>query len=123
MNYKILIVEDNILNLKLFHDLLTIRDYKVIESCDGVDLITKVLTECPDLILMDIQLKGVSGIDLIRQLKNNIKTKLIPVIAITAFTLSKDVDLIMESGCNKYVVKPVGMDDFYKAIEEFLPKK
>ena len=69
MSYKILVVEDNILNLKLFTDLLNMRGYTVIVSCDGYDLLNKVLLEKPALILMDIQLSGVSGISLIQELK------------------------------------------------------
>jgi two-component system cell cycle response regulator DivK len=123
MPYKILVVEDNSLNLKLFTDLLSLRKYDVIKSSDGIDILNIVLglDKKPELILMDIQLKGVSGIDLIREFKSNIDTKHIPIIAITAFTLSKEVEQIMKSGCDKYIAKPVAMEEFYSAIEEFLP--
>jgi two-component system cell cycle response regulator DivK len=123
MPYKILVIEDNSLNLKLFTDLLSLRKYEVIKSSDGIDILNIVLSldMKPELILMDIQLRGVSGIDLIREFKNNIYTKHIPIIAITAFTLSRDVEQIMQSGCDKYIAKPVAMEDFYSAIEEFLP--
>ena len=123
MSYKIFIIEDNSLNLKLFTDLLTIRNYGVVSSSDGSDLTNRVLYELPDLILMDIHLKGRSGIDLIYELKNNDKVKNIPIIAVTALTLSKDIASIMEAGCAKYLPKPVAMVDFYSAIEEFLPQK
>jgi two-component system cell cycle response regulator DivK len=121
MSYKIFVVEDNILNLKLFTDLLTIRNYNVIQSSDGLGIVERTLKEKPDLIFMDIQIKNLSGIDLIRELKNNLKTKNIPVIAITAFTLLEDIEKIIDSGCDKYIAKPVSMDDFYKAIQKFLP--
>ncbi len=121
MSYKIFVVEDNILNLKLFTDLLTIKNYEVISSSDGHDILNRVFFEKPSLILMDIQLKSISGTDLIYILKNNSKTSHIPIIAITAFTLANDINNIIEAGCDKYIAKPVAMDDFYRAIEEFLP--
>ncbi len=121
MTYKILIVEDNNLNLKLFTDLLNIKNYNVIQSLDGLDLLAMVLDEVPDLILMDIQMKNISGTNLIRDLKNHHETKNTPIIAITALTFSKDIDRIIKSGCNAYIPKPVAMDNFYRTIEEFLP--
>lgn len=122
MKYKVLLVEDNELNLKLFIDLLLLRNYEVIPLNSGDNLLNNAILKAPDLILMDIQLKRISGIDLIKQLKSNNKTKQIPIIAITALTLKDDVDSILESGCDKYISKPVGMLDFYIAIEELLPK-
>jgi two-component system cell cycle response regulator DivK len=121
MSYKIFVVEDNILNLKLFTDLLTIKNYEVISSSDGHDILNRVFFEKPSLILMDIQLKSISGTDLIYILKNNSKTSHIPIIAITAFTLANDINNIIEAGCDRYIAKPVAMDDFHRAIEEFLP--
>ena len=123
MAYKILVVEDNSLNLKLFTDLLSLHQYDIVKSSDGIDILNIVLglDKKPDLILMDIQLQGVSGIDLIRAFKSNVDTKHIPIIAITAFTFSKEVEQIMKSGCDKYIAKPVAMAEFYSAIEEFLP--
>ena len=121
MSYKIFLVEDNILNLKLFTDLLNMKGYNVIVSSDGYNLLNKILIEKPELILMDIQLSGISGINLIQEIKKNINTKHIPIIAISAFTFTKEVNQIIESGCDKYIAKPVIMNDFYKAIEELLP--
>lgn len=116
---KVLIVEDNELNLKLFRDLLIMRNHEVITSRDGVGVVPIVEKELPDLILMDIQLRGISGIDLIKELKNNANTKKIPIIAITAFAMKNDATKIAESGCDMYLPKPVPVDVFFSAIDKF----
>lgn len=115
---KVLIVEDNDLNLKLFHDLLMIQNYEVIMSRDGVGVPALVLKEKPNLILMDIQLNGVSGIELIKELKKNPKTLNIPVIAITAYAMKNEVAKISASGCDMYLSKPVSIDNFFKAVDK-----
>lgn len=118
---KVLIVEDNDLNLKLFCDLLMIKECEVIASKDGVDIVNIASKELPDLILMDIQLNsGISGIDLIRELKLNKTTKHIPIIAITAFALKTDEELISKSGCDMYLSKPVSIENFFQAIDVFI---
>ena len=118
--YKILIVEDNDLNLKLFYDLLVMRNYIVITSQNGADVVELTKTELPNLILMDIQLSGFSGIDIIKELKSLSETKHIPIIAITAFAMKQDEARIVQSGCDMYISKPVSIDNFYKAVEKFL---
>lgn len=118
---KVLIVEDNDLNLKLFCDLLKVKECEVIISKNGIDVENIVLAEVPDLILMDIQLGGgVSGVDLIRDLKSNIDTKHIPIIAVTAFAMKTDEERILESGCDMYLSKPVSIETFFQAIDKFL---
>lgn len=117
---KALIVEDNSLNLKLFHDLLIARNYEVITSKDGIGITNIALKELPDVILMDIQLNGLSGIDLIKELKSNVATNHIPIIAITAFAMKQDEATISDSGCDLYLSKPVSIDRFYKAIDQFI---
>lgn len=117
---KVLIVEDNELNLKLFHDLLTIQKYDIVISKDGLNIIEISTKEKPDLILMDIQLNGISGIDLIKELKQNNATKHIPIIAITAFAMKNDEAKISKSGCDMYISKPVSIDIFFKAVNKFI---
>lgn len=118
---KVLIVEDNDLNLKLFYDLLKVKQCEVIISKNGVDVENIVLEEVPDLILMDIQLsKGISGIDLIKDLKKNASTKHIPIIAVTAFAMKTDEERIIASGCDMYLSKPVSIEIFFHAIDKFL---
>lgn len=117
---KVLIVEDNELNLKLFHDLLMIQNHEVITSRDGLNILEIVTKQKPDLILMDIQLSGVSGMDLIRDLKQNLETKKIPIIAITAFAMKNDETRISESGCDFYISKPVSIDNFFSTVKRFI---
>ncbi|HJK85467.1 MAG TPA: response regulator [Candidatus Megaira endosymbiont of Stentor roeselii] len=117
---KVLVVEDNGLNLKLFCDLLTIKDHEVILSKDGFNILEIVIEQLPDLILMDIQLADVSGLDLIKILKNNPKTNKIPIIVITAFAMKNEVMRISESGCDLYLSKPVSIDNFFFSVERFI---
>ncbi|RYE06428.1 MAG: response regulator [Rickettsiaceae bacterium] len=116
---KVLIVEDNDLNLKLFRDLLIIQSYEVVTSKDGIDILSIVRAELPDIILMDIQLNGISGIDIIKELKSATDTANIPVIAITAFAMKNDEAKISESGCDFYLSKPVSIDLFFNTLDKF----
>lgn len=117
---KVLVVEDNDLNLKLFCDLLAIHNCEVVTSRDGIGVIELAKKEVPQLILMDIQLNGISGIDLIRQLKTDSATSHIPIIAVTAFAMKNDEIRILDSGCDLYLTKPISIDHFIKAINKFL---
>jgi len=116
---KVLIVEDNELNLKLFHDLLLIQNYEVLISKDGIGIPAIVKQQRPDIILMDIQLNGVSGIDVIKELKDDPETANVPIIAITAFAMKNDEAKISESGCDMYLSKPVSIDLFFDALKKF----
>ncbi|HJK86627.1 MAG TPA: response regulator [Candidatus Megaira endosymbiont of Nemacystus decipiens] len=117
---KVLIVEDNELNMKLFRDLLTIKKHDVIVSKDGIGVLDIAESKKPDLILMDIQLNGISGLNLIEGLKKNSATKDIPIIAISAFAMKQDEITISSSGCDLYLAKPVAIADFFQAIDRFL---
>lgn len=118
---KVLVVEDNDLNLKLFHDLLAFNSHDIIMSRDGANIVELVESQMPDLILMDIQLNGVSGIDLIKEIKKNPAISQIPIIAITAFAMKNDEAKILASGCDMYLSKPVSIDNFFSSIEKFIP--
>lgn len=120
---KVLIVEDNELNLKLFQDLLLTQNLEIIASRDGQGVTKIAERERPKLILMDIQLNGLSGIDLIKELKNNQKTKDIPIISVTAFAMKNDEARVTASGCDLYLSKPVSIDSFFKAVNKFLKIK
>jgi two-component system cell cycle response regulator DivK len=120
MQPKILIVEDNDLNLKLFVDLLEIKGLAVKGLADGTVAIETAKNYKPDLIIMDIQLESVSGIDLVRQLKSDKELAKIPVIAITAFAMKADQERIINAGCQAYISKPFNIDEFYSIIAEHL---
>ena len=120
MTRKILIVEDNELNLKLFRDLLEAHSFQTVQTRDGNAVVAMVSAERPDLILMDIQLPEISGLELIQQLKRNSKLKKIPIIAVTAYAMREDEEKIMASGCESYIAKPIAIDNFIETINKFV---
>jgi two-component system cell cycle response regulator DivK len=120
MAKKILIVEDNELNLKLFRDLLGANGYDTFETKEGIEAISLTRQTMPDLIIMDIQLPEISGLDITRKIKADTEIRHIPVIAVTAFAMKDDEDKIMAAGCEAYLSKPIAIDDFLATIRRFL---
>lgn len=120
MKKRILIVEDNDLNLKLFRDLLTAHGYDTIETKEGMDAITLTRSQHPDLILMDIQLPEISGLDVTRRLKADEAIRDIPIIAVTAFAMKDDEEKIMSAGCEAYISKPISIVPFLNTVRRFL---
>ncbi len=122
MQKTILVVEDNELNMKLFNDLLEAHDYRVVQTRDGLSALELARKHMPDLILMDIQLPEVSGIEVTKWLKEDDELKRIPVIAVTAFAMKGDEQKIREGGCEAYISKPISVVSFLKTIDGFLKK-
>lgn len=120
MKKRILIVEDNDLNLKLFRDLLTAHGYDTIETKEGLEAIRLTKNEHPDLILMDIQLPEVSGLDVTRRLKSDKDIRQIPIIAVTAFAMKDDEEKILSAGCEAYISKPISIVPFLNTVRRFL---
>jgi len=120
MSKKILIVEDNELNMKLFHDLLEVHGYTTVQTKDGRDVLRLAREHNPDLILMDIQLPEVSGLEVTRQLKLDPGLKHIPVIAVTAFAMKGDEEKIRNGGCEAYIAKPISISNLLTTIEKVL---
>ncbi|WP_026318932.1 response regulator [Amorphus coralli] len=120
MAKRVLIVEDNELNMKLFHDLLEASGYEVVESRNGTTAIALARSERPDLIIMDIQLPEVSGLDVTRQIKQDDELKAIPVIAVTAFAMKGDEERIRQGGCEAYLSKPISVDKFLETVRTFI---
>ena len=120
MKKRILIVEDNDLNLKLFRDLLTAHGYETIETKEGMEAIRLALAEQPNLILMDIQLPEISGLDVTRQLKSDDSIRNIPIIAVTAFAMKDDEEKILSAGCQAYISKPISIVPFLNTVRRFL---
>ncbi|GEO81351.1 response regulator [Pararhodospirillum oryzae] len=120
MAKKILIVEDNDLNMKLFNDLLEANGYETIQTKDGREVVGLVRERRPDLILMDIQLPEVSGLEITRMLKDDEDLKAIPVIAVTAFAMKGDEEKIREGGCEGYIAKPISVASFLQTVARFL---
>jgi len=120
MSKTILIVEDNELNMKLFNDLLQAHGYDTVQTTDGRDAVDLVKAHMPDLILMDIQLPEISGLDVTKILKADDDLKHIPVIAVTAFAMKGDEEKIREGGCEGYIAKPISVPVFLETVNKFL---
>ena len=116
----IMIVEDNELNMKLFNDLLEINGYNVVQTPDGRDALELARKHKPDLILMDIQLPEISGMDITKMLKADAELKHIPVIAVTAFAMKGDEEKFIEGGCEAYISKPISVASFLETIANFV---
>ena len=116
MSKTILIVEDNELNMKLFDDILRLQGYKTAKSMDGSDAVDLTRSEHPDLILMDIQLPGRSGLEITRMLKADDELKNIPVVAVTSFAMEGDREKILRNGCDGYIPKPITINGFLETI-------
>lgn len=117
---RVLIVEDNELNMKLFHDLLEAHGYETLQTRDGVEALALAREHHPDLILMDIQLPEVSGLQVTRWIKEDESLKSIPVIAVTAFAMKGDEEKIREGGCEDYIAKPISVTKFLQSVQKFL---
>lgn len=120
MAKRVLIVEDNELNMKLFNDLLEANGYGTIQTRSGVEAVELTRTHRPDLILMDIQLPEVSGLEVIRWIKDDEALKHIPVIAITAFAMKGDEEKIRQGGCEAYLSKPISVVKFLETVRHYL---
>ncbi len=117
---RILIVEDNELNMKLLRDVLEAHGYTTVAAREGATALALARDDRPDLILMDLQLPDISGLDAVRQLKDDEATRTIPVVAVTAFAMAGDERKALMSGCDAYVAKPIVLRDFLGVVERFI---
>ena len=120
MAKTVLIVEDNELNMKLFHDLLDAHGYRTLQTRNGMDALRIARERRPDLILMDIQLPEVSGLEVTRWLKDDEELRDIPVIAVTAFAMKGDEERIRQGGCEAYISKPISIATFLDTVRRYL---
>ena len=116
----VLAVEDNDLNMKLFHDLLEAHGYNILQTKDGMEALRMAREHRPDLILMDIQLPEVSGLEVTKWIKEDDELKSIPVVAVTAFAMKGDEEKIREGGCEAYIAKPISVANFLETVGRFL---
>ena len=117
---RILVVEDHRLSLVVMHQPLAARGYDVLQASDGWDAISRARDEQPDLILMDIRLPDISGLDATRLLKKDDQTKNIPIIAMTALVAPAIEANALESGCDAYITKPINIENLMRTVEAFL---
>jgi two-component system cell cycle response regulator DivK len=117
---RILVVEDNELNMKLLNDVLEAHGYQVMSTGRGAEAVEWARQYLPDLILMDLQLPDLSGLDATRQLKADPETRQIPVIAVTAFAMAGDEKKALDHGCDGYVAKPIILKEFLNLIASYI---
>jgi len=120
MPKTVLVVEDNELNMKLFHDLLEGIGYNTVETRHGLEAIDLARKHKPDLILMDIQLPEVSGLEVTKWIKEDDELRSIPVIAVTAFAMKGDEERIRQGGCEAYMSKPISVSKFIETVKTYL---
>ena len=120
MAKTVLIVEDNELNMKLFRDLLEAHGYNTLQTKDGIEALKLARQHRPDLILMDIQLPEISGLEVTKWIKEDDELKSIPIIAVTAFAMKGDEERIREGGCEAYLSKPISVGKFIETVRRFI---
>lgn len=120
MGQKILVVEDNELNLKLFCDLLRAHGYEAEPVRDGREAVDRARAFRPDLVIMDIQMPHISGLELIEQLKADAELRVIPIMAVTAYAARGDEERIRDAGAEGYVSKPISVMKFVGAVADLL---
>ncbi|MFV0279495.1 MAG: response regulator [Rhodoblastus sp.] len=119
MPKTILIVEDNELNMKLFNDLLEAHGYQTLQARNGVEAVELARKHHPNLILMDIQLPEVSGLQVTQWIKDDESLRSIPVVAITAFAMKGDEEKIRQGGCEAYLSKPISVVKFLETVRNY----
>mgnify|MGYP001615120093 FL=1 len=120
---NVMVVEDNEKNRKLMRVVLKAKGYNVIEAATGEEALNILRNQKPDIILMDIQLPGIDGITLIKQIKETTALKDIPIIAVTAYAMKGDEEKIMEAGCDAYVSKPINTQELPLIVEKYIKKR
>ena len=120
MAKTVLIVEDNELNMKLFQQYLQAHGYATLATRNGIEALDLARKHRPDLILMDIQLPEVSGLEVTKWLKDDQDLQHIPVVAVTAFAMKGDEERIREGGCEAYLSKPISVSKFIETVRQFL---
>lgn len=120
MMHRILYVEDNYQNKRLVKKILTAKGYEVLEADDGEQGVQMAIQEMPDLILMDISIPGIDGIEATRLIKEHPDTTNIPVVALTANAMRGDRERFLAAGCDDYLPKPISTPDLLRVLKEHL---
>ncbi len=119
---KILIVEDNEINMRLFSDLLQAKGHTVTECPDSREALAIAVQMKPDLVLMDIQMPVVSGLELTKMIRETPDIAATKIVAVSAFAMPGDKEKILVAGCDAYLSKPISIPVFFQTIEENLPQ-
>jgi len=116
----VMIVEDNELNMKLFNDLLRANGYATLPMRNGYEALDALKEHRPDLIIMDIQLPEISGLEVTKRIKQDEALRAIPIIAVTAFAMKGDEERIRQGGCEGYLSKPISVATFIQTVRSFV---
>ncbi len=116
---KVMVIEDNPINMQLFTDILDASGYDTISITDARIAVENIKKHKPNLVLTDIQMPNISGLDLVKIIKKDEEIKHIPVIAITAFAMKGDEEKIIQAGCDGYVAKPISIKPFLETVAKF----
>ena len=119
---RILIVEDNDTDVRLLKDILETRGYNILQTKEGLEAIDLAVVNLPDLILMDIQLPHMSGLEVTRRLRSDERSRRIPIVAVTAFAMGWHEREALDSGCDAYLSKPIAILSFLRTVESFLSR-
>ena len=119
---RILVVEDNKLDMRLLKDILEGSGYETLQAADGLEAIDLAFVNRPDLILMDIQLPDISGLEVTRRLRGDDRSRRIPIVAVTAFAMGCHEREALDSGCDAYISKPISVLGFLNTVESFLSR-
>jgi two-component system, cell cycle response regulator DivK len=116
---QVLVVEDNERNMKLFRDVLQGSGYRTLEATTGVRAVELVIEHGPDLVLMDIQLPDIDGIEALYRLRADVRTASVPVLALTALAMEGDRERFLAAGFDGYLSKPVNIADFVATVKRY----
>jgi len=116
---RVLVVEDNDKNMKLFSDILEAKGYRSLQATSGEQAVELAAEHSPDLILMDVQLPGIDGVEALRRIRDNEHAAAIPVIALTAQAMHGDRERFLEAGFDGYISKPVNVLDFIDTVKRY----
>ena len=119
---RILVVEDNKLDMRLLKDILEGSGYETLQAADGLEAIDLAFASLPDLILLDIQLPEISGLEVSRRLKGDDRSRRIPIVAVTAFAMGWHEREALDSGCDGYIAKPISVLGFLNTVESYLSR-
>ena len=119
---RILIVEDNEIDVRLLKDILEMRGYDTLQTGDGLEAIKLAFANLPDLILMDIQLPDISGLEVTRRLRGDERSRQIPIVAVTAFAMGWHEREALDSECDGYISKPISVLGFLSTVESYLSR-
>jgi two-component system cell cycle response regulator DivK len=120
---RILVVEDNAMNMKLFRDVLVAKGYRALEATSGGEAVAVAAEQAPDLVLMDIQLPDLDGVEALRRLRTDVRTAAIPVLAVTAQAMHGDAERFLAAGFDGYVAKPVNIGELIGTVREHCDRR